>query len=88
MPNIKAAAKALRKSKKLQAKNAAVKNNIKSLLKKSRKAIVAESDEVQNLIHDTVKAIDKAVQKKILKANTGNRTKSRLIKKFNLISKK
>lgn len=83
MPNIKAAAKALRKSKKLQAKNTAVKSNIERLIKKSRKAIGAKSDTAKDLIQQVVKAIDKAMQNKILKPNTGNRKKSRLMKKFN-----
>ncbi len=85
MPNIKAAAKALRKSKKLQAHNTAVKSHLESLIKKSRKAIEAKSDTAKELIQQTIKAIDKAVQKKILKPNTGNRKKSRLMKKFNSI---
>lgn len=83
MPNIKAAAKALRKSKKLQAKNTAVKSNIERLIKKSRKAIEAKSDTAKDLIQQVVKAIDKAMQNKILKPNTGNRKKSRLMRKFN-----
>ncbi|PIT93691.1 30S ribosomal protein S20 [Candidatus Falkowbacteria bacterium CG10_big_fil_rev_8_21_14_0_10_43_11] len=85
MPNIKAAMKSLRNSKKLQIKNTAVKSNIDRLLKKSRKAVETKSADAKNLIHDAVKAIDKAVQKKILKPNAGNRKKSRLMKKFNQI---
>jgi len=83
MPNIKAAAKALRKSKKLQISNSRVKSDIKGLVKKSRKAIETKSDDVQTLIKNTAKAIDKAVQKGILKENTGRRKKSRIMKKFN-----
>ena len=85
MPNIKAAMKSLRRSKKLQLKNAVVKSNIERLIKKSRKAIDAKADTAKDLVQQTVKAVDKAVQKKILKLNTGNRKKSRLMKKFNSI---
>jgi small subunit ribosomal protein S20 len=88
MPNIKAAMKALRQSKKLKLTNDAVKNNIGRLVKKSRKAIDAKSDTAKDLVQQTVKALDKAVQKKILKPNTGNRKKSRLMKKLNSIVKK
>ncbi|OGF19528.1 30S ribosomal protein S20 [Candidatus Falkowbacteria bacterium RIFCSPLOWO2_02_FULL_45_15] len=88
MPNIKAAAKALRKSKKLQIRNTKVKSNLESLIKKSRKAITAKSDTVKDLIQQAIKAIDKAAQKGIIKPNTGKRKKSRLMKKFNtMISK-
>ncbi|MFA6551063.1 MAG: 30S ribosomal protein S20 [Patescibacteria group bacterium] len=85
MPNIKAAMKALRKSKKVKITNDAVKNNIGRLIKKSRKAIDAKADTAKDLVQQTVKALDKAVQKKILKPNTGNRKKSRLMKKLNQI---
>ena len=88
MPNIKAAAKALRKSKKLQIRNTKVKSNLESLIKKSRKAIAAKSDTAKDLIQQAIKAIDKAAQKGIIKPNTGKRKKSRLMKKFNtMISK-
>ncbi|OGF18420.1 30S ribosomal protein S20, partial [Candidatus Falkowbacteria bacterium RIFCSPLOWO2_12_FULL_45_10] len=83
MPNIKAAAKALRKSKKLQIRNTKVKSNLESLIKKSRKAIAAKSDTAKDLIQQAIKAIDKAAQKGIIKPNTGKRKKSRLMKKFN-----
>ena len=84
MANKKAALKALRKSKKLQISNSQAKSNIKELVKKSRKAIETKSDDVQTLIKNTAKAIDKAVQKGILKENTSRRKKSRLMKKFNV----
>ncbi|PIR92460.1 30S ribosomal protein S20 [Candidatus Falkowbacteria bacterium CG10_big_fil_rev_8_21_14_0_10_44_15] len=88
MPNIKAAAKALRKSKKLQIRNTKVKSNLESFIKKSRKAIAAKSDTAKDLIQQAIKAIDKAAQKGIIKPNTGKRKKSRLMKKFNAIMAK
>ena len=88
MPNIKAAMKALRKSKKLHLKNTVAKSKVEQLIKKSRKAIDAKADTAKDLVQQTVKALDKAVQKKILKPNTGNRKKSRLMKKLNSIVKK
>jgi small subunit ribosomal protein S20 len=83
MANKKAALKAVRKGKKLQARNAAVKNNVKSLGKKAEKAILAKAETAKELVQQLVKAVDKAVQKGILKENTGRRKKSRLMKKFN-----
>jgi len=83
MANKKAAMKALRQSKKLQDKNAKVKDNIKWLTKKVEKAVGEKSADALELIKKLAKAVDKAVIKKIIKANTGRRKKSRLMKKYN-----
>lgn len=84
MPQKKSAAKALRQSKKLAAHNKAIKDNIKTLIKKTKKAIEAkENDKALELVKSAIKAIDKATQKKIIKKNTGARKKSRLMKKVN-----
>lgn len=83
MANTKSAKKALRQNKKRQLRNKQVKDNIKKLIKDSRKAIGVKSDKAKELVARTVKTVDKAVQKGILKKNTGNRKKSRLMKKFN-----
>ncbi len=84
MPNLKNAKKALRQSKKREIKNSALTENIKWLRKKSAKAVEAKSENTQDLIKKTVKAVDKAVKKGIMKKNTGNRNKSRLMKKYNV----
>lgn len=83
MPNIKSAKKELRKSAKKQAYNQKIKSNVKSLLKKARKAIDAKDKSSEDLVAQTMKAIDKAKQKGVIKKNTGNRTKSRLHQKLN-----
>jgi len=78
MPNIKSAKKELRKSKKRAILNKKIKDNIKSLVKKSRKAIVAKDAGAKELVAKTLKALDKAAQKKIIKKNTRDRAKSRI----------
>ena len=83
MANTKSALKALRQGKKLQEKNTKIKDNIKWLIKKSEKAITDKSEKVKDLIKQVEKAIDKAIQRNILKENTGRRKKSRLMAKFN-----
>jgi len=88
MPNIKSAKKELRKSIKRNAYNKKIKDDLKDLIKKSRKAITAGDAKEKELTAKTMKAIDKAVQKKIIKPNTGNRNKSKLHLKLNKISKK
>ena len=83
MPNIKSAKKELRKSVKRSAFNKKIKENLKSLIKKSRKAIAAKDGKAKDFVSQAMKALDKAAQKGIIKVNTGKRKKSRLNKLFN-----
>ena len=88
MPNLKSAKKELRKSAKRQIRNTKIKDNVKKLIKNSKKAILAKEATAQELVAKTLKALDKARQKGILKKNTANRKKSRLHKKLNAAIKK
>ena len=83
MPNKKSAIKELRKSVKRQAHNSQIKDNVKWLVKKSLQAIAAKDDAAKDLVKKTEKAVDKAVQRGVIKENTGQRRKSRLMKHFN-----
>lgn len=86
MPIKKAAFQALRKAKKRRIRNLSAINQIKSLIKKSRKAIMAgKKEEAKGLVVKTIKALDKASQHKIIKKNTIARTKSRLVKRLNAL---
>ena len=87
MPNVKSAKKELRKSKKRAVYNKKIKDNVKSLIKKSRKAIAAKDNKAEELLSKTFKAIDKAAQKGVIKKNTKNRKKSRLHTQLNKASK-
>lgn len=87
MPNKKSAEKELRKGKKLAAYNKKIKDDIKVLVKKSRKAITAKDKTADELVQKTLKAVDKAKQKGVIKKNTGNRLKSRLHQKLNFSKK-
>jgi small subunit ribosomal protein S20 len=77
MPNIKSVKKRVEISNNRQAANATVKGAMKTAIKK-----VAKTNEVADL-NDTVKKIDKALKKGIIKKNTAARKKSRLMKKVN-----
>jgi small subunit ribosomal protein S20 len=83
MPVKKSAMKALRQSDKRARRNKNVKADIKTILKKSRKAIDAKAKDSESLVKDTIKKFDKAAQKGIIKKNTAARKKSRLMKKLN-----
>jgi small subunit ribosomal protein S20 len=83
MPNTKSAKKELRKNAKRKAYNREIKDNVKSLMKQSKKAIIAKDSSARDLVPQTLKALDKAVQKGVLKENTADRKKSKIHKLFN-----
>lgn len=83
MPNAASAKKELRKAKKRQARNQKAENNLKDLIKTCRRAIEAKDAGAKELVAKTLRALDKAAGKGIIKKNTGNRKKSRLHKKLN-----
>lgn len=88
MPIKKNAIKALRQIRKRTARNSAVKEGITYLRRMTRKAMEAkEVTKVEELAKSTIKAVDKAVQNKVLKQNTGSRIKSRLMAKVNALKK-
>ncbi len=58
-------------------------------MKKTREAIIAKEVKLAGeLLKKTIKALDKATQKKVLKKNTAARYKSRLNKAVKEISRK
>lgn len=87
MPIKKSAIKALRQTKTRTLRNLKVKRNIKDLVKQSNKLIEAKESTAVEKVKAAVKSIDKAIQKKVLKKNTGARKKSRLMKKLNKVVK-
>jgi small subunit ribosomal protein S20 len=87
MPNIKSAKKELRKSIKRNLRNKTIKNNIATLIKKGRKAIDAKDEKANEAVKLTIKALDKAAQKGIIKKNTASRKKSRLQLRLNKTTK-
>lgn len=87
MPNIKAAAKALRQTKKRTAHNRLVKSEVEIALRQARKAIAAKSSEATGLVAKAIKILDKAAKKAVLKKNTSARLKSRLMKSLHKIKK-
>ncbi len=88
MPNTKSAKKELRKGAKRKIHNKKIKDNVKDLIKKSRKAIEAKDEKAKELVGKTLKALDKAAQKGIIKKNAKDRKKSRLHLRLNKSTKK
>ena len=83
MPNSASAKKELRKSKTRQMRNKKIKDSLRDLIKKSRKAIEAKDASAKELVAKTLCALDKAAGKGVIKKNAGIRKKSRLHKKLN-----
>jgi len=84
MPIKKAAEKAMRQARKRTLRNKQVKGGIAFIRRSIRKAL--ESKDVKKaaeLAKQVIKNIDKAAQNKVLKKNTANRIKSRLMKAIN-----
>lgn len=83
MPNKPSSIKDLRQSRKRTIVNRKIRDDLKRAIKKARRATEVKSAEAQQLLRATVKIIDKAVRKKVLKQNVASRTKSRLMKLWN-----
>jgi small subunit ribosomal protein S20 len=85
MPNKKSAEKELRKNVKRKAANKLVSIKMKGLTKTNLKQIAAGDKQVKEAYSLTMKAIDKAAKKGVIKKNTASRKKSRLMKKVNAL---
>jgi small subunit ribosomal protein S20 len=80
MPNTPAARKALRQTRKRTLINRAVARQLKAALKRARRTTDVAQADAQQRLRETVKLIDKAVRRNVLKQNAAARTKSRLMK--------
>lgn len=86
MPIKHAAMKALRKSKKTNLKNKAIKENLVKMRKNLREAIKStDKTNLKQLVRDWQQACDKAVKCGVFKKNKAGRLTSRVMK---LVSKK
>ncbi len=85
MPNKKSAEKELRKTVKRNAANKKVADKLKNLVKINLKQIKANDKKIKEDYTKTIKAIDKAAKKGVIKKNTASRKKSRLMKKINAL---
>ena len=77
MPQHKSAGKRMRTSAQQRERNRAVRSQMRAAIRRYREAAPAEKEA---LLPETASLIDNAVRKGILKENTANRTKSRLVK--------
>lgn len=86
MPQMKAAEKALRQTKKRTLKNNQIRKNLDYLERNFKKAIIAKDQQkAQEIVKQLVKALDKAAQKQVIKKNNAARKKSRVMKKVRAV---
>ena len=88
MPTTSAAKKHLRQTKKRTARNRAVVNRLRELVKKARKAITAaDHTKAATAVSAATKALDKAAQNKTIERNTAGRLKSRLMRQLHALKR-
>lgn len=81
MPIIKSAIKKLRKDKKRTKQNLFYINSYKKIFDQIKKAVKKGGEDISELIKKYYSIVDKAVKKKVIHKNKGNRLKSK-IKRF------
>ena len=89
MPIKKSAKKYVRITVSKTAKNAKIKGAFRSAIKKTREAVAAGSvEDAKTWLKQSIKALDKAAQKKVITKNAVARKKSRLNKLVKTLLKK
>ena len=85
MPIKHAALKQIRKDRKRQARNQAVRSELKTLTKRLLGLLHEQKlAEAKTLIHQVVKKYDHAASQKVIHPNTASRYKSRLMRQLNV----
>jgi len=99
MPNLKSAKKALKKSERKKVINTRSKIKMKKIIKslnefaqtldkKTEKVTDDKLKEIDEILRNAYKQIDKTAKKGIIKKNTASRKKSKLAKKVDAIKQK
>lgn len=87
MANIKSAIKRIKVNDKKRVANGSQKAAMRTAIKQVEKLVEAkDAEKAQEALKESIKLIDKAVQKGIIHKNNGDRQKSRLMKKVNELS--
>ena len=87
MANIKSAIKRIKVYDKKRVANGSQKAAMRTAIKQVEKLVEAkDAEKAQEALKESIKLIDKAVQKGIIHKNNGDRQKSRLMKKVNELS--
>lgn len=89
MPKIKQAQKQARNAEKRQLRNRRVGSRAKTFITRAEKFIFAgEIESAQAAVAESISALDRAAEKRIIHPNNAARRKSRLMKKLNQVQAK
>jgi small subunit ribosomal protein S20 len=80
----RSALKRLRQSQEARARNRSTKARTRTLLTKALISIGDDPNASESAVRDAVSALDRAAQKGVIHVNAAARSKSRLLKRFNL----
>ncbi len=83
MPNIKSAKKRVKVIKKKTLRNNIQRSILRTSVRKFKEAFANKASNIDEVFKDAMKAVDRAVSKKVLHRNTAARIKSKLAKKHN-----
>ena len=83
MANIKQQKKRIKTDKKKRLKNKIFKSKVSTALKKVKLAIESDSKEINQLVNSANSILDKALTKKVKKANFVKRKKRKIMQKVN-----
>ncbi len=86
MANTRSAIKRIKQSEKRRQRNRAARSTIRSAVKTARGALVTPTPETKAVVHDAIRALDRAVTQGVLHRNTAARKKSALARKLNSIA--
>jgi small subunit ribosomal protein S20 len=78
------ASKRLRQSIAARDRNRSVKSRTRTVINKALVAVGNDAGSAEDAVRDAISALDKAAQKGVIHANAAARSKSRLLKRFNL----
>jgi small subunit ribosomal protein S20 len=83
LANTPSAKKRIRQNEKRRLRNRAVRSAVRGSVKSAREALSGKAGDSATLVHEAVRAIDRAVTKGIIHRNTAARRKSALVRKLN-----
>jgi small subunit ribosomal protein S20 len=83
LANTPSAKKRIRQNEKRRLRNRAVRSAVRGSVKGAREALTGKAAHSATVVHEAIRAIDRAVTKGIMHRNTAARRKSSLARKLN-----
>jgi small subunit ribosomal protein S20 len=84
LANTPSAKKRIRQNEKRRLRNRAVRSGVRGSVKSAREALAGKAADSATVVHEAIRAVDRAVTKGIMHRNTAARRKSALARKLNV----